>query len=288
MDAKLVGPPRPGSELQNRVAVNSLDDPVASPGLPPSRGDARESLSVPRVPGDPLVDDSRLLSRTPFHQRQVALSDRPGTELAGKHFVGCGVLCHDDDPGGLLVQAMHDARTKVSRRKGGLHLRAVIDQRVGERMGGVAAARMDHHSLGLVHHHDVGVLIEDIQRDVLWDEIQGWSFRPADPHHVPELQPLAETSGLTVDQRLLDPAPRLASREEPEALGEEQIEPHPGQLRPVHRGLSGLGREHSGGSGGSRCRLPPGREIPRRRPATESPRSRTERRSRVARACRLG
>jgi len=69
---------------------------------------------------------------------------------------------HDEQPTGLSVEAVHDARAvRVTRRH---EIGELCEEPVDERSAGVAGTRVHHESRGLRNHHDVFVDVPHVDR----------------------------------------------------------------------------------------------------------------------------
>ena len=140
-------------------------------------------LAGERVPVDRRVDGAALAVRHAPDERQVAAPHRAGAavvgELRGQRVVRAVVLGRHHQPGGVLVEPVHDARPldAADARKAGA---AMGDQRVDQRAGLVAGGRMHHQPPRLVDDDDVVVLEDDIERDVLARGLGGDGFRHVD------------------------------------------------------------------------------------------------------------
>ncbi len=73
--------------------------------------------------------------------------------------MGKVVLRHDQQPAGVFVDAVDDARTDFSV-DAGQAVSAVVQKSVDEGPVGVARRRVDDHALRLVHDQQVIVLID--------------------------------------------------------------------------------------------------------------------------------
>ena len=116
------------------------------------------------------VDGARIACRRAPHQRLIG-----ALELAGAAMVGKGVgqramrgvgLGDHHDAAGVLVEAVDDARPPDAA-DAGQAVAAMMDQRVDQRAGPVAGAGMDDQPGRLVDDDDLGVLVENIERDRL-------------------------------------------------------------------------------------------------------------------------
>ena len=79
--------------------------------------------------------------------------------------VGAIGLGHDHDAAGVLVEAVDDARP-LDAADAGERIAAMMDQRVDQRAGKIACPGMDNQPGRLVQHDQLGILVEDIERDV--------------------------------------------------------------------------------------------------------------------------
>ncbi|MNV26972.1 hypothetical protein D3C71_1181040 [compost metagenome] len=141
----------------------------------------------------------------------------------------------DHHPAGVLVQTVHDARTRQYRQRG-----IAEQQRIDQGAGRVARAGVDHQADRLVDHEHMLVLVQDLQRDVLRlgmglgveNDMQAGHLAPA--HRV------APAHGLAVQQDVagLDPLGQLGAGEFREQLGQHGVEaPSSGGIG--HHGLAG-------------------------------------------------
>jgi hypothetical protein len=94
-----------------------------------------------------------------------------GGELGDKSGVGLFVFGDDQNAGGVFVEAMDDAGAEFAADA--LKVGAVMEKGVDERVGEMAGGGVDDQSGGLVEDDEVGVFMEDIQRNVRGDETDG-------------------------------------------------------------------------------------------------------------------
>src|SRR3989304_4463809 len=81
------------------------------------------------------------------------------------------VLCDDDEAGGVLVEPVHDSGPlNATATRQAL---AMPEYRIDESAGRRAGRRVSGHASGLVHHEEVGVLVHDLQWDLLSADIGG-------------------------------------------------------------------------------------------------------------------
>ena len=103
--------------------------------------------------------------RRAVHQRQVRLLHLARLEGLLQRHQRLLVLGHDEAARGVLVQPVDDARAQLAA-----HARQVlhaVQQRVDQRAGRVARARVHDHARGLVDDDEVAVLVEHAQRQLL-------------------------------------------------------------------------------------------------------------------------
>jgi hypothetical protein len=101
-----------------------------------------------------------------LNKRKIALDHAPPLHLAGEGRVGAGRLGYDEQPRGVLIKAVYDARPVLVLAS--LYIRGVLEQCVHECAGGMAGSRMDDYTRLLVHHEHVVIFIDDLER---------WSIR---------------------------------------------------------------------------------------------------------------
>ena len=124
----------------------------------------RHLLPLLRVAADRLVDPLARLDHAP-HQRDVLLLDLAIVELPRQLLVRAVVLRHDHQPGRAAIEPMDDARPQLAADAA--QILDVVQQRVHQRARAVARRRMHDHARRLVEHDDVGVLVDDEERQRL-------------------------------------------------------------------------------------------------------------------------
>jgi hypothetical protein len=140
---------------------------------------------LPRIgmPVDRGIDAAALPVRQVPYEGDVAAPHRAGAavvgELLGQRFVGLVVLGRHHQPGGILVEPVHDARAPDAADPGKADA-AMGDQRVDQRAGLVAGGRMHDEALGLVDDDDVVILMDNIQRDRFAGGLGGDGLRHVD------------------------------------------------------------------------------------------------------------
>lgn len=78
-----------------------------------------------------------------------------------EHSTAYGVLRNERKPGGIPVQTVDAAEDKRT-----VLLRKIVGKSVGERVVVIVHGRMDRHSGRLMNHHQVLILINNIQRQI--------------------------------------------------------------------------------------------------------------------------
>ena len=121
-------------------------------------------------------------------------------------------LGHHEQAGGVLVQAMHDARP-LDAADAGEGSPAMGDERVDQRAVGMAGARVHGQPLGLVDDDQVGVLVDDRERHRLRLDGGGLGLRQV--HGIGLARPDAPTElglGRAVPQHVARADQRLQPR----------------------------------------------------------------------------
>ena len=81
--------------------------------------------------------------------------------------MGAIVLGHHHDTRRAPVEPVHDAWPELTTDAA--QVADVVQQRVHQRTCRVAGSRMNHHAGRLVHDDEVGILVENGQRQVFWN-----------------------------------------------------------------------------------------------------------------------
>ena len=168
--ADLVRAPRPEGGLDQRQRGRThepVDDAIARERRPARAGRAHgHPEPVAGVPTDGGLDHARRVREPAVNQRQVAPLDGPRLELAGERQVRVIVLGDREEPGGAPVQPVDDAGAPRAADAGEPRA-AVGEERVDEGPRPMSRARVHDEPHRLVHHQEVGVLVDDGQRDGL-------------------------------------------------------------------------------------------------------------------------
>lgn len=71
------------------------------------------------------------------------------------------VLCHHQQAAGVLINAVHNARTNHTIDTGE-PVTAVIQQRMYQRSRQIAGGRMYYHAFRLIHHQQIIIFIDNV------------------------------------------------------------------------------------------------------------------------------
>ena len=147
----------------------------------------RHFLPVHRMAADGGVHSAAVLFQVPHHHALVGPGQGVVLELGGELLVGIVVFRRDDEAGGVPVNAVDDTRPQFPA-DAGEGVPAVVEQGVDQRAVRVAGGRVDHQALGLVHHDDILILVDDVQRDVLGHHVHRFRVRQRDAHGLVPLE----------------------------------------------------------------------------------------------------
>ena len=163
VNADLVGASGEKFELQKAGAGPGADDfPVRAGGA--ALGPHRHFLAMDGVPADRALPGSDLSLGASENQGEVGLLGFPVLELAAEFPVGGVRLGRHEDAGGFQVQPVDDAGA-VGSASGGELAGAVVEQGGGQGARGATGTRVDGQTGRFVQNDDIGVLVQDVQRD---------------------------------------------------------------------------------------------------------------------------
>ncbi len=126
-----------------------------------------------------LPDHRATLAEAHAHRGEAVAHLRVVGELRRQRLVRGVGLGHHHQPGGVLVEPVHDARP-LDAADAGQAGAAVGDQRIDQRAGFVAGGRMHDETFRFVDDDDVVVLVDDVERDVLRFRLGGNGGRHVD------------------------------------------------------------------------------------------------------------
>ena len=183
-------------------------------------------LALLGMNADRAVDDVAVAVRPPDDQGEILLLDRAGLELRRQlrvRQVGAG---HQDHAAGVAVEPVDDARPgrSAAAAQAGAEVKL---QGAGQRARPVPARRMHDHARRLVDHHQVLVLVEDLQRDVLRPRRLAGDLRQDDRDPLPGLEAIGRLAAIAVDLDAAgrNHAPQMDPAVVVEMDGQEDVEP---------------------------------------------------------------
>ncbi len=165
----------------------------------------------------------------PTTNAQILALDRVRLKLAhqaGLRFEGLG---DHQQSAGILIQPMHNARTRHDGKR-----RGVMEQGVEQRAVGVAAARMHHQPGCLVDHEYLLVLVQDHERNLLRSKRARSDIRfcaQLDTLAAPNLVLGRSAGSVDCHARTLDPVLQAAAREMRQQPCQGLIQAQAGQFR---------------------------------------------------------
>ena len=177
------------------------------------------------MPADRRVHEALVVAQVSDDDRLIGAVDAVGADLVAQRDVRAVVLGYEQQPRGILVDAVDDARPDLPADAG--EIVKMLQQRVDQRAALVAGRGMDHHARWLEHHRHVRVLIQDVQVDVLGLDRRGFGLRDADGHAVAGAQFAAGLRLLrAVDEHasLADQRPSARPRDV-RSFGGEHVQP---------------------------------------------------------------
>lgn len=163
-----------------------------------SRAD-RHLLALIRMRPDGLVDGVAIPVQAAAHDRVVFLFHRTLFKLAREMEVSRVVFGDNHHAACVSIQSMDDPR---SRRTS--HLAQVLAkmkcQRGRQCALPMSLGRMHHHRMGLVDDNQVGVIVENVERDVLWLRARSHFLWKLDRQFVARLEAMRRFAHAAVDE----------------------------------------------------------------------------------------
>ena len=162
--------------------------PVGCVGVFPPRRH-RHFFAVGAVPANGRFHKALRLFEAAVHHGMIDPGNAVHRHLSREALVGGVVLGDHQKAAGGLVDPVHNAGAHHPA-DGGKPPCTVVEQRVYQRAVRVAGRGVHHHSLGLVYHQKVIVLIHDLNGNILRRRAQGLCIRQLQPDALPgpELQ----------------------------------------------------------------------------------------------------
>lgn len=144
------------------------------------------------------------------HGQSIGSEMAPGHHGVAPYYAPCGdrrteplvrnvAFGNDQESRGLLVQPMHQPRPFRPAALG--EVAATPHEGIDQSSGPVTWSRMDDHSGRLVHHEQVGILVDDPERDVLALNVAArrCRFRLGDPDQIVGCRTIRGALADTVD-----------------------------------------------------------------------------------------
>ncbi len=163
---------------QVRIAAVARDDLPMGDGAAPAGHDGH-ALAVDGVARYRCVHRAGVGAHPPAHDALVDAREAVIGELGAQGEVGGVVLRRDDQPRGVAVYAVDYPGPPLAAYPGE-RVPAVVHERVDKRAVRVPRRGVDDHTARLVDHYDVRVLVHDVERDVLGDELRLGGLRQLD------------------------------------------------------------------------------------------------------------
>ena len=229
VDPDLVGSSGDQPAVDQAGSVPGLLDGVKGAGGP-AVPDHRHPLPVLGVTIDGRVDDALATGKHAVAHREIGLGDLSASKGQRQGLVGAVGLGHHHETGGVLVEAVDDPRARHTADP--RQVVAVVKQGVDERAAGVPGRRVDDQTGRFVDHQQLGVLVDDLEGQVLGGDVQNLGVGLVDDQHIGLghqrcrfCRAVVVAYAIVVDE---PPDPRTGPvlRQ----LGETAIEPAPGEL----------------------------------------------------------
>ena len=143
----------------------------------------RHFFTVIRMPADGLVDGAFLLIQLSETDGTVSSVDGMFLQLFCNAPVCFVIFAGNDRSSGILVDTMYNTGAQYSVDPGQIPA-TVIHQCINQSAAVMSRRRMHHHPLRLIHHDQIRILIQDIQRDVLRFNIRFHRFRHGENYFI--------------------------------------------------------------------------------------------------------
>jgi hypothetical protein len=210
MDPDLVRPASlyPNAEQGKRPMLGLKA--VVSNGIAAPPGANGDLFSVPDVSAQREVYRSRSLARASVHQGQIFFSYLAAFKLERQSAMGWQAFRHHHQAACQFVEAVNDTRPHgISGRQRS----QVEEQRVDQRSGAYTGAGVADHARGFFHHGQVGILINQMERNLLGLGRQGRDgLRYLKHYGVAGPQQIAGFHACVIDENVPDADPSLNLR----------------------------------------------------------------------------
>ena len=201
--ADLVGAAGLEDAFHQRHVGEGFEDLIVGDGVFPLVGIGRENGHLEAILGVaadvPLDSADGGVGDAPYQRAVFALGGFV-EELTAEVSLGVGGLGHDEEPGGVLVDAVHQAEARVVDVVVGI-VAQVPGQGVDKGAGPVAVTGVHDQSGRLVDHQYILVLINDVEGDILGENLVGIARTVHHHlHHVGGLDAVVRLHRPAVDQ----------------------------------------------------------------------------------------
>jgi outer membrane protein assembly factor BamD len=194
----------PGFQLHPHqgVCAEAFLDPVVRQRLLAARHHGH-ALAIDRMPADGRIDTATR-SQHRLHDGQVFPLYQAGLQCIDQGLVRRQVARHDQQSAGRLVQPVHNPRPGQTGQS-----RVVVQQRIQQRPRRIAGRRVHHQAGRLVYDQQIGVRVDQLQRDSLGDTVRLRLDRGIDADGFAAVEPLAHLRDALVQADLPGTYPLL-------------------------------------------------------------------------------
>ena len=178
MDADLVCPSGQWVDFEQGMGRETFQRTVLADRLTTlfQRNDSHQ-FTVGGIPPDWGFDAPCWRGWFPIHQRQVKFLHDASSELVLKPSMRPFIFCHNDQTRGFFIQPVDNSRAFLAAYP--FHLGRVSKRGMDESPAVVTRRRVHHHPGGFIHHKQIIVLENNIQRDILSHQAAGdWRGDP--------------------------------------------------------------------------------------------------------------
>jgi hypothetical protein len=196
MNAYLMGSSRFNSDLQQRHRAASLLDFVVSYGLSFPSSPCRDFLPVLGIPAERQVDGSGRWRGNTVYQGEVLLFNLPVLELFRQVAMRSVVFCNEHDAASELIEAMDDPRPPGVSAFQRTH---PVEQCIHKRPGSDSCPGVAYKSCRFIDYGQIGILIQDVQRNIFRKRLIGFRWRKIQCDPVVEFDQVSGFYFCTVD-----------------------------------------------------------------------------------------
>jgi hypothetical protein len=201
VDADLMRTASAGAELKQSKELKTLSHAILGDSLAPHPRVCGHLLPIYNMSADCGLDYPLCIPKIPMHDGQIQLFHLSFRKLTRQATVRRIILGHHDGPGGVLVQPMYDPGPFDAPDAG--EMGTIGQERIDEGSRGITGARMHYHACSLVEHHEMGVLIDDIEGDQLRRHTRGFGRWQADGDAIALAKSIARLGRSPIHQNLL-------------------------------------------------------------------------------------